>query len=137
MDNQQLVESARVNPFYLKFKAPRDETALEALGRVDRVHFLPRSVAHEVYMDLAVWLPRFPGASCSEPSLVAYTADRLDLFPGAHVLEIGTGCGYDAAVKSEVIGEEGTVTTVEINRRLGKEAMRNLANHFGAESFLQ
>jgi protein-L-isoaspartate O-methyltransferase len=58
-----------------------------------------------------------PGAtsSVSAPIIVALMAAELDLRPGAHVLELGAGSGYHAAVMAALVGDPGLVTTVDID----------------------
>ena len=70
--------------------------------------------------------------TCSQPSMVAFMADALELKPGMAVLEIGTGCGYHAAVTAELLGEENRFYSVECLPELISVAEQNLHNHFGA-----
>ena len=46
--------------------------------------------------------------------------------PGHNVLEIGTGSGYNAALLAELVGDEGHVATVELERDIATEAYKNL-----------
>lgn len=69
--------------------------------------------------------------TCSEPSMVGFICDVLELSPGMRVLEIGTGCGYHAAVTSELLGEEGQVVSIECVPGLADVAWNNLRAHFG------
>ena len=129
MNNESLVERIRNEQFYLKFKSPRDERVLTAMSKVDRGKFLldqflayednPVSIGYE--------------QNCSEPSMVAFMDDILELQPGMNVLEIGTGCGYHATVTSHLIGRNGHLVTIECIESLAALAKRNLATHFGQE----
>jgi protein-L-isoaspartate(D-aspartate) O-methyltransferase len=58
--------------------------------------------------------------------MVGIMADHLDLSPGDRVLEIGTGCGYHAAVTAELVGPE-TVFSVEYSATLAERARETLA----------
>lgn len=69
--------------------------------------------------------------TCSQPSMVAFMADVLELQPGMKVLEIGTGCGYHAAVTAELLGERGRVYSIECLPELVSLARKNLKSHFG------
>jgi protein-L-isoaspartate(D-aspartate) O-methyltransferase len=71
-------------------------------------------------------LPIGEGQTISAPHMVAIMTDLLDLEEGDRVLEIGTGCGYHAAVTAEVVGA-GYVYTVEYHDRLASEARERLA----------
>src|SRR3989338_1009878 len=78
-------------------------------------------------------IPIGSGQTCSEPSMVAFMAEALELKPGMKVLEIGTGCGYHAAVTAELVGKQGKVYSIEYCPELAELAHRNLKTHFGAE----
>ena len=65
-----------------------------------------------------------PISSTSQPALVAHMLELLELHPGARVLEIGTGTGYNAALLSEIVGEQGVVTTLDIREELINQAQQ-------------
>ncbi|WP_431874533.1 methyltransferase domain-containing protein [Amycolatopsis sacchari] len=74
-----------------------------------------------------------PTCSASAPSVVVGMLDALDVKPGDRVLELGTGTGYNAALLSKLVGDEGHVVTVEIDSALAEEAGRRLESRdFGA-----
>ncbi len=73
------------------------------------------------------------GQTCSQPSMVAFMADVLELKPGMKVLEIGTGCGYHAAITSELVGKEGKVYSLELVPELAELAHYNLEKQFGPD----
>ncbi len=73
-----------------------DERVLEAMRRVARHRFLPRALWREAYEDHP--LPIGPGQTISQPYIVASMAETLELQGAERVLEIGSGCGYAAAV---------------------------------------
>ncbi len=68
-------------------------------------------------------LPIGHGQTISQPFIVALMTDLMNLKPADKVLEIGTGCGYQAAVLSELARE---VYTIEIVEPLGREAAQRL-----------
>ena len=68
--------------------------------------------------------------TCSQPSLVALMADLLELENGLNVLEIGTGCGYSAALTKRLIGKSGSLVTVEYIPELAWISKKNLSRHF-------
>jgi protein-L-isoaspartate(D-aspartate) O-methyltransferase len=83
----------------------------EALRKVPREEFVPRSMMDEAYVDTP--LPIGSGQTISAPHMVAMMAEALDLRPGQKVLEVGGGSGYHAAVTAELVSPGGHVFTVE------------------------
>ncbi|MGA5702938.1 methyltransferase domain-containing protein [Peterkaempfera bronchialis] len=64
---------------------------------------------------------RVPTSSASMPSVVSRMLADLDVFPGAHVLEVGTGTGWNAGLLSARLGGQ-CVVTVEVDRSVAAEA---------------
>jgi protein-L-isoaspartate(D-aspartate) O-methyltransferase len=91
------------------------------MAEVDRAIFVPEEVKDLAYKDGP--LPIGEGQTISQPYVVAYMAQLLELQPSDKVLEIGTGCGYNAAVLSRIVPE---VYSVEIIEWLAKLAKKNL-----------
>jgi protein-L-isoaspartate(D-aspartate) O-methyltransferase len=81
----------------------RDSRVLEAMIEVPREEFLPWELKDEAYEDYP--LPIEEGQTISQPYIVAYMAEALELSIGDRVLEIGTGSGYSAAVLSRIASE--------------------------------
>ena len=101
-----------------------DERVLEALERVPRHAFVPESRRGEAHADRP--LPIGDGQTISAPHMVAMMCDALSLEPGTAVLEIGTGCGYHAAVTAELVGAEH-VYSVEYGPELAEAARDRLS----------
>lgn len=100
----------------------KDEAVLRAVRTVPRHRFVP-----EQYLDLAYAdhpLPIGYGQTISQPYIVAWMTELLDLQPGDRVLEIGTGSGYQAAVLAELGDIE--VYTIEIIPELAESAAQRL-----------
>ncbi len=74
----------------------RDARVIEAMGTVPREEFVPREHLPRAYGDGP--LPIGMGQTISQPYVVAWMAEALELDPGDRVLEVGTGSGYAAAV---------------------------------------
>ncbi|WP_408959810.1 protein-L-isoaspartate(D-aspartate) O-methyltransferase [Natrinema sp. 74] len=106
--------------------APRvdDDRVLEALEAVPRHEFVPPDRRDSAYADRP--LPIGDGQTISAPHMVAIMATLLTVDPGDDVLEIGTGCGYHAAVTAELVGDEH-VYSVEYGPALAREARDRLA----------
>ncbi|UPM42334.1 protein-L-isoaspartate(D-aspartate) O-methyltransferase [Halocatena salina] len=98
------------------------ESVLEAIGAVPRHEFVPDSHTQQAYHDRP--LPIGHGQTISAPHMVAIMTDRLALSPEDRVLEIGTGCGYHAAVVAEIV--DTTVYSVEFQPELAESAQRQL-----------
>lgn len=96
-----------------------------ALRAVPRHEFVDDHQQSEAYMDRP--LPIGNDQTISAPHIVGRMVDLLDVEAGDRVLEIGTGCGYHAAVTSEVVGD-GNVYSVEYDRALGEAAAERLAS---------
>ena len=103
------------------------ESTERALRAVPRHEFVPESRRGAAYEDRP--LPIGEGQTISAPHMVAVMCDRLELDAGEHVLEVGTGCGYHAAVTAEVVAPEH-VYTVEFHEDLAREAEARLS-HLG------
>ncbi|MFP4625558.1 MAG: protein-L-isoaspartate(D-aspartate) O-methyltransferase [Natronomonas sp.] len=95
------------------------ETTAAALESVPRHEFLPESRRDSAYADRP--LPIGAGQTISAPHMVAVMTDLLELKPGDRVLEVGTGCGYHAAVTAEIVGPEN-VYSVEYVEELATDA---------------
>ena len=69
-----------------------------------------------------------PISSSSQPSLMAQMLEDLQLRPGLHVLEIGGGTGYNAALLAHLVGETGRIVTVDIDEDLVQAARAHLVS---------
>jgi protein-L-isoaspartate(D-aspartate) O-methyltransferase len=92
MDREELLAGLR--------RRGLDEQVVQAVARVPRERFVPDSLRDRAWEDGA--LPIGAGQTISQPSLVAYMVALLDLRGGEHVLDIGTGSGYHAAVLAQI-----------------------------------
>ena len=88
----------------------RRSSTARALRAVPRHEFVPDSRRRNAYADRP--LPIGHDQTISAPHMVAVMTDLLELETDDRVLEIGTGCGYHAAVVAEIVGP-GNVYTVE------------------------
>ena len=99
----------------------RDRAVLEAMRQVPRHLFVPWALKRAAHADRP--LPIGHGQTISQPYIVALMTEALEMKPGAKVLEIGTGSGYQAAVLSE---QTPSVFTMEIIGALGNNARERL-----------
>ena len=94
-----------------------DPNVIEAMLKVPRHEFVSGELARSAYEDRA--LPLELGQTISQPYIVAYMTQALELRGTERVLEIGTGSGYQAAVLAEIVPE---VYTIEILPKLQEQA---------------
>ena len=105
----------------LRRRGIADAAVLRALDEVPREEFVRSADADAAYADQA--LPIDCGQTISQPYVVAYMTEQLEVRPEHHVLEIGTGSGYQAAVLSRLARD---VITVERYRTLADAARHRL-----------
>ncbi len=99
-----------------------DPRVLEALSTVPRHLFVPKALVAEAYGDHA--LPIGAGQTITQAANVGRAAELAAIRPGARLLEIGTGSGYQAAVLARLAGQ---VFSLERIPELATEARRVLA----------
>ncbi len=98
-----------------------DERVLAAMARVPRELFVPESEREHAYEDSA--LPIGWGQTISQPAIVAMICELLELDGDEHVLDVGTGSGYQAAVLAELARD---VHSIERVPQLAARARENL-----------
>ena len=98
-----------------------DQRVLASMLATRRHEFVPRNVFNRAYLDAGV--PIGSAQTISSPFIVAYMTQTLDPQPTDHVLEIGTGSGYQAAILSPLVEK---VYSIEIVEALGKRAAKVL-----------
>jgi protein-L-isoaspartate(D-aspartate) O-methyltransferase len=105
----------------LKRRGIGNQAVLRAMDEVPRDQFVGLAFAGSAYADQA--LPIDCGQTISQPYVVAYMTEQLDLRPHHRVLEIGTGSGYQAAVLSRLVRE---VVSIDRYRTLAEKARERL-----------
>ncbi|MFC1526503.1 protein-L-isoaspartate(D-aspartate) O-methyltransferase [Candidatus Latescibacterota bacterium] len=100
-----------------------DTTVLAALDRVPRHLYVPPDLRRLAYENRP--LPIGEGQTISQPYIVAFMTEALELGDADRVLEIGTGSGYQAAVLAELVEE---VYSIEIIPSLARTARERLAS---------
>jgi protein-L-isoaspartate(D-aspartate) O-methyltransferase len=98
-----------------------DQAVLRAMEEVPRERFVETGYLAAAYADQA--LPIACGQTISQPYVVAYMTERLDVKPHHRVLEVGTGSGYQAAVLSHLAR---AVVSIERYRTLADTARERL-----------
>jgi protein-L-isoaspartate(D-aspartate) O-methyltransferase len=105
----------------IRARGVADARVLAAMDKVPRERFVPLDVQSRAYDDSP--LPIGYGQTISQPYVVAFMTEILAIEPTDRVLEIGTGCGYQAAILAELAAE---VYTVEIIEDLAMQAAATL-----------
>lgn len=114
-------QRARMVRDQIVVRGTRGPAVLKAMREVPRELFLPPEVRAVAYEDRPA--PIGYGQTISQPYIVAFMTEALDVKPGHTVLEIGTGSGYQAAILSTIAKQ---VYTIEIVPELAKSATETL-----------
>jgi protein-L-isoaspartate(D-aspartate) O-methyltransferase len=124
LDNEDYRQARENLVAGIDIQGVHDPDVLRAMRAVLRHQFVPREYLRQAYEDHA--LPIGYGQTISQPYVVAWMTELLELQPGEKVLEIGTGSGYQAAVLAELGDVE--VYTIEIVPELAESAAKRLQN---------
>ncbi|MCE2542379.1 MAG: protein-L-isoaspartate(D-aspartate) O-methyltransferase [Acidobacteria bacterium] len=116
-------ERERMVDMQIRARGVRDPRVLEAMRTVPRHRFVPPELQDQAYADTP--LPIGSQQTISQPYIVAYMTEALDLPPDAVVLEVGTGSGYQAAVLAAVARE---VYSIEIVPELAARSAQVLTD---------
>lgn len=120
VDRQRMVQHQIVDPPAGRIPV-KNYSVIKAMRTVPRHVFVPADLRSRAYIDSP--LPIGNGQTISQPYIVAYMTELLQLDPAAKVLEIGTGSGYQAAVLAQLTPN---VYTIEIISPLAKTANKSL-----------
>ena len=115
-------ERLRMVEYQIAARGIHDQGVLSAMKEVPRHLFVPPPYNKSAYEDCP--LPIGNGQTISQPYIVALMTELLSLKPEDRVLEIGTGCGYQAAVLAALVR---LVTTIERIPEVAVLARANLA----------
>ncbi|MDX3587288.1 methyltransferase, FxLD system [Streptomyces europaeiscabiei] len=109
-------------------RTPAVETALRT---VPRHVFVPDASLEDAYANAPVHIKYDTDGtsiSCaSQPGVVALMLDQLEAQPGERILELGAGTGYNAGLLAHLVGENGYVTTLDVDDDLVEGARAHLA----------
>jgi protein-L-isoaspartate(D-aspartate) O-methyltransferase len=109
---------------HIEARGVRSPQVLAAMRNVPRERFLPADKQSLAYEDAP--LPIGGGQTISQPYIVAFMIEALDLEGGEKVLEIGAGSGYAAAVLAEIAGEVYTVERIAELAARASDKLREL-----------
>ena len=110
---------------------PVSAAVVQAMRVVPRHLFLPDLEPGQAYRNEAIVTRRSaegqPTSSSSQPTIMAFMLDQLEVAPGQRVLEIGAGTGYNAALLQHLVCATGTVVTVDLDEDVARQAAAHLA----------
>src|SRR3990167_725228 len=93
---------------------------IEAFKRIDRKDFVPEEMKEMAYENTA--LPIGEKQTISQPLVVAFMLELLELKSGEKILEIGTGSGWNTALMAKIAGEKGKIISIERIKELNQFA---------------
>jgi protein-L-isoaspartate(D-aspartate) O-methyltransferase len=111
----------------LRRRGISDAAVLRAMDEVPRERFVETPYRDAAYADQA--LPISCGQTISQPYVVAYMTEQLEVKPSHRVLEVGTGSGYQAAVLAQIAGEVFTVERYRTLADMARQRLESLAIH--------
>jgi protein-L-isoaspartate(D-aspartate) O-methyltransferase len=126
MIDQYKAERERMVEHQIRSRGVNDPKVLDALRTVPREEFVSSSQRDYAYSDGP--LPIGKGQTISQPYIVAYMTELLELAGDETVLELGTGCGYQTAILAEIAAH---VYTIEVIDELARDAEERLMNRMG------
>jgi protein-L-isoaspartate(D-aspartate) O-methyltransferase len=108
----------------IRARGVSDEAVLAAMETVPRHEFVPAKYLNQAYADHP--LPIGYGQTISQPFIVAWMTELLELERGDKVLEIGTGSAYQAAVLAEITDQVYTLEIIEELEKSAEERLKGL-----------
>ena len=123
MDEQQELKAARqwMIDEHLKRRGIKSSRVVTAMAHVPRQRFVSEPLKRDAYADRALAIDC--GQTISQPFIVALMTEALQLSGSEHVLEVGTGSGYQTAVLAELAGD---VVSIERYEALSRQAADRL-----------
>ncbi len=105
----------------------QDERVLDAMERIPRHLFVPQALQSEAYDDGP--LPIGYGQTISQPYIVALMTELVRPQPDDRALEIGTGCGYQTAVLSELVHAVYSIEIIESLANLARSRLKQFGHN--------
>jgi len=124
MENKFSDERRRMVAEQISARGIKDDHVLKALRKVPRHMFVPKDMQSYAYRDEP--LPIGEGQTISQPYIVAYMTEVLELKGKERVLEVGTGSGYQAAILAELVREVYTVEIIESLSKMARMVLKKL-----------
>ncbi len=101
-----------------------DPATIKAMQKIPRHEFVPETFKAYAYSDNPLTIGY--DQTISQPYIVAYMTEQLELKPHYKVLEIGTGSGYQAAILAEIVDSVYTIEIVEPLANRSRQLLKSL-----------
>jgi protein-L-isoaspartate(D-aspartate) O-methyltransferase len=126
INSEKMYEKLRISMVQdqIERRGIHDAKVLQAMRKVPRHKFVPDHLRKYAYADEP--LPIGEDQTISQPYIVAYMTEKLEIEPGDKVLEIGTGSGYQAAVLAELTDSVFTIEIVDVLARRAEKTLKDL-----------
>jgi protein-L-isoaspartate(D-aspartate) O-methyltransferase len=124
MNNKFLEKRERMVDAQIETRGVKDQKILAAMRKVPRHVFVPENMKRYAYQDEPLLIGE--GQTISQPYIVAYMSEALQLKGHERVLEVGTGSGYQAVILAEIVKEVFTVELVESLSVRAQEVIKEL-----------
>lgn len=108
----------------IKARGIKDRRVLAAMEKVPRHEFVPDKIRPHSYNDEPLSIGE--GQTISQPYIVAYMTEVLQLEDDKKVLEIGTGSGYQTAILAEIVRDVYSVEIIESLSRRSRDILAEL-----------
>ena len=110
----------------IEARGVKDDKVLEAMRKVPRHLFVPENMKLYAYRDEPLVIGE--GQTISQPYIVAYMTEALQLKGHERILEVGTGSGYQAAVLAEIVQEVFSVELLEFLSLKAQDTLKRLGH---------
>ncbi len=108
----------------IETRGVKDQKILAAMRKVPRHVFVPENMKRYAYQDEPLLIGE--GQTISQPYIVAYMSEALQLKGHERVLEVGTGSGYQTVILAEIVNEVFTVELIESLSIRAQEVLKEL-----------
>lgn len=103
----------------------RTNNIIDAFLRIPRAEFVQDDLKRSAESNIP--LPIGRGQTVSQPAVVAFMLELLDVQKGQHVLDVGSGSGWTTALLANIVGKNGRVIAIEILKDLCEKGKYNVA----------
>lgn len=105
----------------------RSDSVIDAFSHVQRIEFIPDDLASRAEANIP--LPIGYGQTISQPLVVAFMLELLDIKSGQNILDVGSGSGWTTGLLAHIVGENGRVTAMEKIKELCEFGKKNVEKY--------